>query len=88
MRGTTYFLYAQSIISQLVSRAFLLTFSHKLWHPSDTEAEVRYQHVFGELHGDDLKILQYLSELITQHMTGTSDTVLRFSYTASSVFKI
>ncbi|TTF71942.1 Guanine nucleotide exchange protein smcr8b [Bagarius yarrelli] len=88
MRGTTYFLYAQSLISQLVSRAFLLAFSHKLRHPSNPEAEVTPQHVFGEFHDDDLKILQYLSELITQNMTGTSGTCLQFSYAANTVFKI
>ncbi|XP_053332393.1 guanine nucleotide exchange protein smcr8b [Clarias gariepinus] len=73
MHGTAYFLYAQSLISQLVSRAFLITFSSK----------VRHEHV----HNDDLKILRYLSELIMEHVTGTSQTVLRFSYTASTVFK-
>ncbi|MCJ8747706.1 hypothetical protein PDJAM_G00156440 [Pangasius djambal] len=85
MRGTTYFLYAQSIISQLVSRAFFLTFSQ---HPSNPSVEVRPEHGLGEFHKDDLKILHYLSELITQHVTGTSPAVLRFSYTASTVFKL
>ncbi|XP_026998857.2 guanine nucleotide exchange protein smcr8b isoform X2 [Tachysurus fulvidraco] len=88
MRGTTYFLYAQSTIQQLVSRAFLFTFSRELRHPSDPSVEVRPEHIFGEFHNDDLKIFRYLSDLITQHVTGTSPPVLRFSYTASTVFKI
>ncbi|KAK3510703.1 hypothetical protein QTP70_015155 [Hemibagrus guttatus] len=89
MRGTTYFLYVQSIIGQLVSRAFFFTFSHELQHPSDPSVEVSPEHVFNNVfHNDDLKILRYLSDLITQYVTGTSPTVLRFSYTASTVFKI
>ncbi|KAK2817740.1 hypothetical protein Q7C36_021673 [Tachysurus vachellii] len=88
MRGTTYFLYAQSTINQLVSRAFLFTFSQELQHPSNPSVEVRPEHVLGEFHNDDLKIFRYLSDLITQHVTGTSPPVLRFSYTASTVFKI
>lgn len=82
MRGTSYFLYAQSIINRLVSKAFLLTFSR---HPGD---EAEPAQVFGKLHSDDLKILHYLSEVITRHVTGTSPTVLRFGYTASNTFKI
>lgn len=85
MRGSSYFLHAQSIISQLVSKAFLFTFSHGLQDPSNPSVEAK---PVQEFHKDDLKILHYLSELITQHMMGTSPTVLRFSYTASNVFKI
>ncbi|KAF4074902.1 hypothetical protein AMELA_G00228560 [Ameiurus melas] len=80
MRGTAYFLYTQAIISRLVSRAFLLAFSRGLRHPGAEVGPERF-------HDDDLKILRYLSELVTQHATGTSPTVLRVSYTASTLFK-
>lgn len=85
MRGTAYFLYAQTIISQLVSRAFLFTFSQGFQHPSNPGVT---RPRLGEFHNDDRKILRYLSELIVRHMTGISPTVLRFSYTASTLFKI
>ncbi|KAI5090257.1 guanine nucleotide exchange protein smcr8b [Silurus meridionalis] len=83
MHGAAYFLNAQTVICNLVSRAFLLAFT-----PVHPGLDLKPIHFSGELHEDDLKILRYLSELVTWHVAGTSPPVLRFSYSASTLFKI
>ncbi|KAI4881847.1 hypothetical protein NFI96_026634 [Prochilodus magdalenae] len=88
VRGATYYLYAQSVISKLVSRAFLLTFSHSLHLPSSPSEKVRAESCYRHLHDDDMKILHFLSELIALNLTDNAPAVLRFSYAASTVFKL
>uniref|UniRef100_W5KA01 Smith-Magenis syndrome chromosome region, candidate 8b n=1 Tax=Astyanax mexicanus TaxID=7994 RepID=W5KA01_ASTMX len=87
VHGTTYYLYAQSVISKLVSRAFLLTFCHSLHLPSSPSKRSRAERFHCDLHDDDLKILRFLSKLISQRLSGSTPKILRFNYTASTVFK-
>lgn len=88
MHGTTYYLYTQSVITRLVSRAFLLTFSHSLHLPSSHSERLKAECCYGDLHEDDVKILSFLSELIALRLTDTTPRVLRYSYTASTIFKL
>ncbi|XP_062866739.1 guanine nucleotide exchange protein smcr8b [Trichomycterus rosablanca] len=88
MGGTSYFLYAQSVISELVSRAFVLAFSHDLQKASDPAQKDRACRFLVQFHNDDLKILHFFSDLVTRHVTGTPSTLLRFSYSANTVFKL
>ncbi|XP_066517748.1 guanine nucleotide exchange protein smcr8b [Hoplias malabaricus] len=89
VHGTTYYLLAQSVISKLVSRAFLLTFCHSLHESSSSLSErAKVQSCYSDLHEDDMKILGFLSELITLNLTDTTPRVLRFNYTGSTLFKL
>ncbi|XP_036413456.1 guanine nucleotide exchange protein smcr8b [Colossoma macropomum] len=88
VHGTTYYLYARSVIGRLVSRAFLLTFCHSLHHPSSPSEKVSAERCYCDLHDDDMKILNFLSELIALQLTDNTPRILRFSNTASTVFKL
>lgn len=88
IRGSTYFLFAQSVLGKLVARAFLLTFSHTLKTRTNSRKSTQTVRCHEQLHRDDKKILQYLSELIKLHFTDVPPNVLQFSYTANSVFKL
>ncbi|XP_072513693.1 guanine nucleotide exchange protein smcr8b [Salminus brasiliensis] len=88
VHGTTYYLYAQSVISKLVSKAFLLTFCHSLHLPSSPSEKARVERFRCDLHDDDMRILSFLSELITQRLSDGTPRILRFAYTASTVFKL
>uniref|UniRef100_A0A673KTR5 Smith-Magenis syndrome chromosomal region candidate gene 8-B protein homolog n=1 Tax=Sinocyclocheilus rhinocerous TaxID=307959 RepID=A0A673KTR5_9TELE len=85
--GNTYFMFAQSVQSKLVTRAFLLTFSHGCHTPRPRESTWT-QWFHSEFHRDDKKILNYLSELIKMHFMEVPPNLLRFSYTTNSVFKL
>lgn len=88
IRGSTYFQFAQSVLSKLVARAFLLTFSRTLKTRTNSRKSTQTLRCHEQLHRDDKKILHYLSELIKLHFTDVPPNVLRFSYTANSVFKL
>uniref|UniRef100_A0A4W4GRN3 UDENN FLCN/SMCR8-type domain-containing protein n=1 Tax=Electrophorus electricus TaxID=8005 RepID=A0A4W4GRN3_ELEEL len=88
IHGETYFLHTQAVISRLVTKAFLLTFSHGLHHPTSRNESDRAERFRCDLHDNDMKILLFLSELIRLHLTQTAPTVLQFSYTASTLFKV
>uniref|UniRef100_A0A8C1R4N7 Smith-Magenis syndrome chromosome region, candidate 8b n=1 Tax=Cyprinus carpio TaxID=7962 RepID=A0A8C1R4N7_CYPCA len=87
-RGNTYFMFAQSVQSKLVSTAFLLTFSHGFHTPSRPRESTWTQCFHSEIHRDDKKILNYLSELIKLHFMEVPPNVLRFSYTTNCIFKL
>ncbi|KAL1282750.1 hypothetical protein QQF64_001553 [Cirrhinus molitorella] len=87
-RGNTYFMFAQSVQSKLVTTAFLLTFSHGCHTPIRPRESTWTQCFHSELHRDDKKILNYLSELIKLHIMEVPPNVLRFSYTTNSIFKL
>ncbi|XP_026060406.1 guanine nucleotide exchange protein smcr8b [Carassius auratus] len=87
-RGNTYFMFAQSVHSKLVTTAFLLTFSHGFHTPRRPRESTWTQCFHSEIHRDDKKILNYLSELIKLHFMDVPPNVLRFSYTTNSVFKL
>ncbi|KAK6476199.1 guanine nucleotide exchange protein smcr8a-like [Huso huso] len=100
-RGSTYFMYVQSMLSQLCSKAFLYTFCHHLHlpiHPGEGDASVAsrrrgfLQHQLG-VSGEDVKIVQFLGELIKLyylqgHGKGATPPVFRFDYTTSFLYKI
>ncbi|NP_999967.1 guanine nucleotide exchange protein smcr8b [Danio rerio] len=87
-RGNTYFTFAQSVQSKLVTKAFLLTFSHGHPSPSRPQGSSGTECFLSELHTDDKKILRYLSELIKLHFMEVTPNVLLFSYTTTSIFKL
>ncbi|XP_073698347.1 guanine nucleotide exchange protein smcr8b [Garra rufa] len=87
-RGNTYFMFTQSVQSKLVTTAFLLTFSHGCHKPRRPRETTWTQCFHSELHRDDKKILNYLSELIKSHFMEVPPNVLRFSYTTNSIFKL
>ncbi|XP_067298234.1 guanine nucleotide exchange protein smcr8b [Pseudorasbora parva] len=87
-RGNTYFLFAQSVQSKLVTRAFLLTFSRGHHTPRRSWESTWTECFLSEFHNDDKKILNYLSELIKLNFMEIPPNVLRFSYTTTSVFKL
>ncbi|RXN30536.1 Smith-Magenis syndrome chromosomal region candidate gene 8-B protein-like [Labeo rohita] len=87
-RGNTYFMFAQSVQSKLVTTAFLLTFSHGCHKPRRPRESTWTQCFHSELHRDDKKILNYLSELIKLHFMEVPANVLRFSYTTNLIFKL
>lgn len=87
-RGNTYFTFAQSVQSKLVTKAFLLTFSHGHHSPSRPQGSSGTECFLSELHTDDKKILRYLSELIKLHFMEVTPNVLLFSYTTTSIFKL
>uniref|UniRef100_A0A671MNU0 Smith-Magenis syndrome chromosomal region candidate gene 8-B protein homolog n=1 Tax=Sinocyclocheilus anshuiensis TaxID=1608454 RepID=A0A671MNU0_9TELE len=87
-RGNTYFMFAQSVQSKLVTRSFLLTFSHGCHTPRRPRESTWTQCFHSEFHRDDKKILNYLSELIKMHFMEVPPNLLRFSYTTNSVFKL
>lgn len=98
-RGSTYFLHVQSILTQLTSKAFLFTFCHHLHLPVGAEDEesvvarrTSFLHHLGYSE-EESKIVHFLSELIKQHYIqgpskGASQSVLRFNYTTSYLYKI
>ncbi|RXM32512.1 Smith-Magenis syndrome chromosomal region candidate gene 8 protein [Acipenser ruthenus] len=100
-RGSTYFMYVQSMLSQLCSKAFLYTFCHHLHlpiHPGEGDASVAsrrrgfLQHQLG-ISGEDVKIVQFLGELIKLYYLqepgkGATPPVFRFDYTTSFLYKI
>ncbi|KAA0722585.1 Guanine nucleotide exchange protein smcr8b [Triplophysa tibetana] len=88
IRGSTYFLFAQSVLGKLVARAFFLTFSHSLEGGTSSCKSTQTVRSHEQLHRGDKKILHYLSELIKLHVIDVPPNVLRFSYTANSVFKL
>ncbi|XP_051558745.1 guanine nucleotide exchange protein smcr8b [Myxocyprinus asiaticus] len=88
IRGNTYFLFVQQVLSKLVTRAFLLTFSHSLHSPRNPHETIRTEHFHSILHRDDKKIVIYLSELIKLYYMEVPPNVLRFSYTKNSLFKL
>uniref|UniRef100_A0A673M1L3 Smith-Magenis syndrome chromosomal region candidate gene 8-B protein homolog n=1 Tax=Sinocyclocheilus rhinocerous TaxID=307959 RepID=A0A673M1L3_9TELE len=87
-RGNTYFMFAQSVQSKLVTTAFLLTFSHGFHTPRRPRESAWTQCFHSEIHRDDKKILNYLSELIKLHFMEVPPNLLRFSYTTNSIFKL
>lgn len=87
-RGNTYFMFAQSVQSKLVTRAFLLTFLHGHHTTRRPLENTRTESFLSEFHKDDKKILNYLSELIKLNFMEIPPNILRFSYTTSSVFKL
>lgn len=86
-RGNTYFMFAQSVQSKLVTRAFLLTFLHGRLTPRRARENTWTKCFLSEFHKDDKKILNYLSELIKLNFMEIPPNVLRFSYTTTSIFK-
>lgn len=86
-RGNTYFMFAQSVQSKLVTRAFLLTFLHGPLTPRRARESTWTKCFLSEFHKDDKKILNYLSELIKLNFMEIPPNVLRFSYTTTSIFK-
>lgn len=88
IRGSTYFLFAQSVLGKLVARAFFLTFSNSLEGGTKSCKSTQTLRCHEDLHIDDKKILHYLSEQIKLHFTDVPPNVLQFSYTANSVFKL
>ncbi|ROI62432.1 Guanine nucleotide exchange protein smcr8b [Anabarilius grahami] len=87
-RGNTYFMFAQSVQSKLVTRAFLLTFLHGHHTTRRPWENTRTERFLSEFHKDDKKILNYLSELIKLNFMEIPPNILRFSYTTSSIFKL
>lgn len=87
-RGNTYFTFAQSVQSKLVTKAFLLTFSHGHHSLSRPQGSSGTECFLSELHSDDKKILSYLSELIKLHFMEVTPNVLLFNYTTTSIFKL
>ncbi|XP_056594161.1 guanine nucleotide exchange protein smcr8b [Triplophysa dalaica] len=88
IRGSTYYLFAQSVLGKLVARAFFLTFSNSLEGGTKSRKSTQTLRCHEDLHRDDKKILHYLSEHIKLHFTDVPPNVLQFSYTANSVFKL
>ncbi|XDV14571.1 hypothetical protein PO909_014804 [Leuciscus waleckii] len=86
-RGNTYFMFAQSVQSKLVTRAFFLTFLHGRLTPRRARESTGTKCFLSEFHKDDKKILNYLSELIKLNFMEIPPNVLRFSYTTTSIFK-
>ncbi|XP_062387341.1 guanine nucleotide exchange protein smcr8a [Sardina pilchardus] len=98
-RGSTYFLHVQSMLTQLTAKAFLFTFCHHLHLPVGSEDEdsvvarrTSFLHHLGYSE-EESKIVHFLSELIKQHYIqgpskGASQSVLRFNYTTSYLYKI
>ncbi len=87
-RGNTYFMFAQSVQSKLVATALLLTFSQGCHTPRRPRKSTWTQCFHSEIHRDDKKILNYLSELIKLHFMEVPPNCLRFSYTTNSIFKL
>lgn len=98
-RGSTYFLHVQSTLTQLAAKAFLFTFCHHLHLPLEAEDEecvvtrrTSFLHHLG-FTDEESKMVLFLGELIKQHYIqgpskGTSQSVLRFNYTTSYLYKI
>ncbi|XP_065110360.1 guanine nucleotide exchange protein smcr8b [Paramisgurnus dabryanus] len=88
IRGITYFLFVHSVLGNLVAKAFLSTFSHDIHTSSMPGKNTQTACGHDELHRDDKKILNYLSELIKLDFIEAPPNVLRFSYNTNSVFKL
>ncbi|XP_062243678.1 guanine nucleotide exchange protein smcr8b isoform X1 [Platichthys flesus] len=72
-RGSTYLLHLESCLAALVNQALLHTFrpaSHRLSTPGLSSSE------------QDVRVMNFLSELIKQRHAGRGPPVLRFSYSA------
>lgn len=99
-RGSTYYLHVQSMLTQLCAKAFLYAFCHHLHLPAhDKEPEdllANRQASFLRLNlglvNEDLKVVQYLAELLKLHYTHeapvTGHPTLRFDYVPSFLYKI
>uniref|UniRef100_A0A8C5PP88 SMCR8-C9orf72 complex subunit n=1 Tax=Leptobrachium leishanense TaxID=445787 RepID=A0A8C5PP88_9ANUR len=99
-KGSTYYMHVQSMLTQLSSKAFLLTFCHHAQlriHPDDVEESVcqrraAFLHQLLGLSQDDRKIVEYLSELLKTHYVTEAGTqllpALRFNYIPSILYKI
>lgn len=87
-RGNTYFMFAQTVQSKLVITALLLTFSQGFHTPRRPRESTWTECFHSEIHRDDKKILNYLSELIKLHVMEVPPNFLRFSYTTNSIFKL
>ncbi|XP_035419169.1 guanine nucleotide exchange protein SMCR8 isoform X1 [Cygnus atratus] len=99
-RGSTYYMHVQSVLTQLCSKAFLFAFCHHLHLPvADREPEEAVasrrvsflKHHLG-LANEDLKIVQYLAELLKlqyiQEPGQGANPLLRFDYVPSFLYKI
>ncbi|KAK2817302.1 hypothetical protein Q5P01_025493 [Channa striata] len=87
-RGITYVLHLESCLSALANQALLYTCVPALQLPNtsagknNTEQEkvlLRQEYCSSE---NDLRVMNYLSDLIKQHHTGRGPPVLRFSYSS------
>lgn len=99
-RGSTYYLHVRSMLTQLCAKAFLYTFCHHLHLPAcDQEPEGLLAGRQGSflrlslgLVNEDLKVVQYLAELLklhyTQEIPATGHPTLRFDYVPSFLYKI
>ena len=94
-RGSTYLLHLESCLTALANRAFVYTFSPALQRPSMlgeeevVQAERRRHFLCGRgcSSQDDLKVMDFLSDLIKQRQTGSGPPVLRFSYSPTLLHK-
>lgn len=99
-RGSTYYLHVQSMLTQLCSKAFLYAFCHHLHLPAHdretdglvTSRQASFLKLSLGLVSEDVKVVQYLAELLKLHYTqespGTSHPTLRFDYVRSFLYKI
>uniref|UniRef100_A0A8B9CD07 SMCR8-C9orf72 complex subunit n=1 Tax=Anser brachyrhynchus TaxID=132585 RepID=A0A8B9CD07_9AVES len=99
-RGSTYYMHVQSVLTQLCSKAFLFAFCHHLHLPvaeSEPEEAVASRRVSFLKHhlglaNEDLKIVQYLAELLKlryiQEPGQGANPLLRFDYVPSFLYKI
>ncbi|XP_062304519.1 guanine nucleotide exchange protein smcr8b isoform X2 [Osmerus eperlanus] len=94
-RGSTYLLHLESCLTALANQAFVYTFSPALQRPSMlgeeevVQAERRHHFLCGRgcSSQDDLKVMDFLSDLIKQRQTGSGPPVLRFSYSPALLHK-
>ncbi|XP_067115508.1 guanine nucleotide exchange protein smcr8b [Osmerus mordax] len=94
-RGSTYLLHLESCLTALANQAFVYTFSPALQRPSMlgeeevVQAERRHHFLCGRgcSSQDDLKVMDFLSDLIKQRQTGSGPPVLRFSYSPTLLHK-
>ncbi|XP_067352946.1 guanine nucleotide exchange protein smcr8b isoform X2 [Channa argus] len=86
-RGLTYLLHLESCLSALANLALLYTFTPALHHPNtgawnNTEQE-KYLFRQGYCTSEnDLRVMNYLSDLIKQNHAGRGPPVLQFSYSS------
>ncbi|XP_040002168.1 guanine nucleotide exchange protein smcr8b isoform X2 [Xiphias gladius] len=85
-RGITYLLHLESCLTELANQALLYTFNPALQHPNaaagqdGTEGEdFLYTRGFCSSQ-DDLRVMNFLSDLIKQRHAGRGPPLLRYSY--------
>ncbi|XP_038141288.1 guanine nucleotide exchange protein smcr8b [Cyprinodon tularosa] len=83
-RGFTYLLHLESCLTALANQVLLHTFIPTSRHPKNTAGHIDMGNDFQCRPGfcsseNDYRVMDFLSDLIAQHHTGTS-TVFRFSY--------